>query len=109
MAGARRAIEQRVVAGADLFQRGHILAHIDAAPGVEQRIDARFQITQHLHDLVGALAGNVLKRAGGVNVDGFRVEKVAGGRVNARLAQCEADLLHGLGGGENVACRPLGG
>jgi len=63
---------------------------------------------QRVDHLAGALAGDVLKRAGGIGLGRQRVDAVAGVRVGAALAQGPGDFLDLLGGVEDVGGRPLG-
>ncbi len=64
---------------------------------------------KHLDDLAGALSGQVLERAAGVNRGRLGIEYVADTCRNALLAQGPGDLLDLLGRGQDVGGRGLGG
>ena len=77
------------------------------APDVDHQVDAAFQVAQHLHDLVGALAGQVLERAGHEDLGRLRVDVVTGGIVGTVLAQHPGLFLDLLGGLQNGLGRPF--
>jgi len=71
-------------------------------PDVDHGVDAAFQIAQQMDHLAGALASEILERAGGVDVGRLGVDQVADLGLDALLAQGPGDLLDLLGGSEDV-------
>ena len=67
-----------------------------------------FQIAQHADHLAGALAGDVLERAGGVDFGRLRIEQIAHLGLEPLLAQRPGHLLDALRAGEDVRGRGLG-
>ena len=78
------------------------------APDRDHGLEPPLQKMQRVDHLAGALAGDVLERAGGIGLGRQRVDAVAGVRVGAALAQGPGDFLDLLGGIEDVGGRPLG-
>ena len=75
---------------------------------IEHGVDAAFEIAHHLDHFADALAGQVLERAGEIDVGRAAVDLVAGRPVDALFAQRPGGLLDLLGGGENVGGCLLG-
>lgn len=62
-----------------------------------------------MHHAARALRGEILERAGRVDLRGVPIEGVAQLGIDSGLAQGPGGFLHLLGGAEDVGGRPLGG
>src|SRR5680860_1300088 len=91
LAVPRRAVQKRaVLIGAMLYRRPSRIGPVrDAilAPDADHRVDAPLDVTQRAHHLGGPLPGDVLERAGGVDIDRALVELVAERGIDASLPQ----------------------
>src|SRR3954447_9701060 len=97
-----RSIEQRL-AGIDGARLGSLRRHrAIEAPDLDHGVDAALQVAQHADHLAGALAGQILERARGVNLGRLGVEQVADCRVHALFAQGPSHLLDPFRARENV-------
>ena len=71
---------------------------------VEHRVDAAFEVLQHLGELARAPIVGVAQRRCRKDRGGKRLDLVAGRWLEATLAHRPGDLLDALGSGEGVGC-----
>ena len=98
-AGLRRTVAERV------FAFGFRRVTFGDSQDVDHSVDARFQESHDVDDAADALAGEVLKGAGGVGFGRLLIESIANRRVGALLAERPGDFLDALDGGEDFGRR----
>ncbi len=109
VARQRGAVEERRFAAVRAFAFGGLGRHgAVEAPDADHRVDPALEVVHHLDHLAGALAGQILERAGGIDVGRLAIDEVADRGVQALLAHRPGDLLDLLGGGQDVGGRGLG-
>ncbi len=115
-ASSLRPVQQPVVfAHSDIRERLHLRGDVvdlegDVvdAPNLDHGVDPLLDEAERLDHFLRALSGDVLKRAGRVDVGGALIELVAKLDLDAPLAQDPGDLLDHLGGPENIRSCLLG-